>query len=48
MGFAFAQPILSAPFVTAGLDPAVHSELPHAQNRRMDARVKPAHDERGW
>jgi hypothetical protein len=31
--------------VTAGLDPAVHSELSHARNRRMYARVKPAHDE---
>jgi hypothetical protein len=31
--------------VTAGLDRAVHSELPYTRHRRMDARVKPAHDE---
>jgi hypothetical protein len=30
--------------VIAGLDPAIHDELPHALNGFMDARVKPAHD----
>jgi hypothetical protein len=31
--------------VTAGLDPAVHAEPLRMRTRRMDARVKPAHDE---
>jgi hypothetical protein len=32
-------------FVIAGLDPAIHAEVPHLRVWRMDARVKPAHDE---
>jgi len=32
-------------FVIAGLDPAIHGEPPHSRVCRMDARVKPAHDE---
>ena len=42
-----SRPIRAASpaFVTAGLDPAVHTALPHGRSRRMDARVKPAHDD---
>jgi hypothetical protein len=36
---------LSSPSSPPGFDPAVHSTSPHAGKRRMDARVKPAHDE---
>jgi hypothetical protein len=32
-------------FVTAGLDPAVHTERRPMRRGRMDARVKPAHDD---
>jgi hypothetical protein len=32
-------------FVIAGLDPRLHAEPPHPRVCRMDARVKPAHDE---
>jgi len=39
--FAALNPGHVSLFVTAGLDPAVHSEPPHTRNGRMDARVKP-------
>jgi hypothetical protein len=35
---------MTCSFVIAGLDPAVHQESKFSQSK-MDARVKPAHDE---
>jgi hypothetical protein len=31
--------------VIAGLDPAIHANFPQSAHRRLDARVKPGHDE---
>jgi hypothetical protein len=33
-------------FVIAGLDPAIRPAVPHLLRVRMDARVKPGHDEK--
>jgi peptide/nickel transport system ATP-binding protein len=35
------------PLVIAGLDPAIHQSSNHPSDK-MDARVKPAHDEEEW
>jgi hypothetical protein len=37
--------LIQPSFVTAGLDPAVHTARRPIRRGRMDARVKPAHDD---